>query len=1197
MLLTSQSNLSSTTRRIYLLGTFSIYDQMSVVELPGLRAKNLLAYLALNPNHLQQRSRLAERLWPDLSPQRARHSLSDLLYRLPTAVRHHWLAVEQNTVGLAQPDTLWIDAHIFEQLALSDDDTAWSQAITLYRGDLLPELHEDWMLERRVALRETYLTCLERLGQTQEARRQYPAAYDTYTTLIQADPLREAPYRGLMRTLASLGRPAEAAAIFTQLEQTLAQTLDVLPSSQTRQLALKLSPGETAVSPLPLPFIGRQHERTRLLKCLDDAGQGRGGCAIILGEAGIGKSRLLAELAQAADWRGWHIAWGKADEFTTPQPYAPLAQALSAALPTPRVQQIARLIRPFWLAIAANLIPPLRQLPNLPDISTLQQPDSHLAPAVLRLLNALGQIAPHLLLLDDMQWAPTAVWNLLDSLRDQLTDLPILIALSSRSDAIRQQPNMMATLQRWDRAGSPIIHLKTFSTTELQSLIRSVRGHDAHTQTIADLHRASGGNPLLALTLLSDKAAVLPNQPSTFSDVIRPRLSSLSAPAHLGLQAASVLGYHFHYAAWEAMLTQFPADQLPALAGELEQAGLIQLQTNTYCFTHDSIRAMLYAEMPTDRRQRWHKQALQTLGHITPDDSSTLLYHAEQANQPDEIARYALRVGEEALARLQFETAVTTLGRGLDLLPEDAWTERFTAVAGLIRALEVLADRRRQAAEITRLESIALKLGDPARQAEAAYHRAHFAWQTGQLDAALTASQHGLELAQTADHATRSAHLWYMNGRILREQGKYPQARAAFTNARDLYQQTGSDVGVALTTDTLGGLAWAEGNHQEAIHQHATAAQQFHTLENPFHEAKALTNLGSAYWSAGQYADARITLQKTLAICRELSDRRGEADALDNLGGIAWILADYGQAIQLYGDALAIRRDINDPWGISISLGNLGSAYRLMDDWQTAVRYYDEALQVNRTMGRRRGEGYNLHGRGLAWLDAGRPQQAQQDLTAALALRVELGEQDNQLETLAALALVHAAAKDVAAATTVLPDLLARLRDDHRAALRQWTHFAAYRLYALLGAEDEARQHLRQARAAMQTVAANLPEADRSRFLRSHPLNREIETAAAQYIQQRPFRLVRADVPLGRKLTDADYVTITWTLAALDDDEADTVQARRHILKRLLAEAEAQQASPTDSDLAAALNVSRRTILRDMKALNEAGLTLSTRRR
>jgi hypothetical protein len=92
--------------------------------------------------------------------------------------------------------------------------------------------------------------------------------------------------------------------------------------------------------------------------------------------------------------------------------------------------------------------------------------------------------------------------------------------------------------------------------------------------------------------------------------------------------------------------------------------------------------------------------------------------------------------------------------------------------------------------------------------------------------------------------------------------------------------------------------------------------------------------------------------------------------------------------------------------------------------------------------------------------------------------------------------------------------------------------------------------------------------------------------------------LVRADVPLGRKLTDRDCVTIEWTIAAPEDDAlTDPIDRRRHILSRLIAEARSAGAAPTDDDLARALDVSRRTILRDIDALAQSGVKLPTRRR
>lgn len=104
------------------------------------------------------------------------------------------------------------------------------------------------------------------------------------------------------------------------------------------------------------------------------------------------------------------------------------------------------------------------------------------------------------------------------------------------------------------------------------------------------------------------------------------------------------------------------------------------------------------------------------------------------------------------------------------------------------------------------------------------------------------------------------------------------------------------------------------------------------------------------------------------------------------------------------------------------------------------------------------------------------------------------------------------------------------------------------------------------------------------------------QVSDAQHMQR--VSLVRADAPLGRSLSDADYVRVTWTVAAPEDEQLPSAhERRRHVLQRLLAEAIIQGGAPTDADLATALGVSRRTILRDMEHLAHTGIDLPTRGR
>jgi hypothetical protein len=118
-------------------------------------------------------------------------------------------------------------------------------------------------------------------------------------------------------------------------------------------------------------------------------------------------------------------------------------------------------------------------------------------------------------------------------------------------------------------------------------------------------------------------------------------------------------------------------------------------------------------------------------------------------------------------------------------------------------------------------------------------------------------------------------------------------------------------------------------------------------------------------------------------------------------------------------------------------------------------------------------------------------------------------------------------------------------------------------------------------------TANALPEAQRPSFLHLNPRNQVVRTAVAQHTRTTQTQLVKTGTPSGRRLADADYTAVTWTLYTVADELAASPAARRQsILQRLLQEAAAQGAAATDDDLAQALGVSRRTILRDRQALN-----------
>jgi DNA-binding SARP family transcriptional activator/Flp pilus assembly protein TadD len=1189
--------ISPPSCRIWLLGGLRIEGVSGPLRLPRGLAHNLLAYLALHSATLHPREALADLFWPDAPPHRVRRNLSDLLYRLRRALGPDWLLIEEDRVGLRTGTDLWVDVRAFEDLSTAGDPNALESAIALYTGDLLPEIYDDWALIPRISLQEKYLHCLLRLGQLAEEHDEPAQACTYYQQLVAADALHEEAQRGLMRSLACLGRHHEALRVFDHLLTLLRQELNVSPSAETQALA-EILRGELDQRRLvPVPFVGRSAERAHLLDRLQQAQAGRGGLVVLMGEAGIGKTRLLKELAHAAAWRGWQVVWGFGQEFGLPAPYAPLGQALDAALPDPRLQQLTRLIPPLWLTTLSGLLPRISAVVNQFDLAT----DADRFPLALRhILGALAQIAPHLFILEDVQWADPALWPLLTDVYPALAHIPLLVALSGRDDELHTQPTAWSALEEWDRSGETIMRLDGLSAEELEELAVAFGRRQLTAIQRAELSAASGGNPLLALALLEADETGRAVESSLLADLMARRLADLSTQARQALQAAAVLGYRFQYPAWEAVMSQdTSAEALARVAGELERARLIALEADSYRFAHDTLRAHMYRQLSDRRKRDLHGRALAALSRYTPQATLDLLYHAGQADDRPAVARYALQAGQQALTAWTLSAAVRYFAQALEALSPDDLVNRYAALLGRERALNILADPDARQRDLSSLQELADQLGDVRRQAEAAQRRADASWMAGKQQEAQSLAERGLELARQARDVALEAALLETLGRIARNQGDYQRTRRWIGQAHERFCQAGDRFGQASTLDKLGNLDFEAGDYLKAAEQHTRAAEIFRELGAIVHEARALSGLGLALRRLGQFDRARETHERALATFTETGDRHGAWIQMANLGNIAFELGDYTQAVEWNVAALEICRAIGDPRGASMMLNNLGFAHRGLAQFDQALAHFDEALQINRDKDYRRGEGYTHKGRGLTLLDAQRYELARQAFEAAQAIWVELDDRINRVETVAGLALAHLAENDLDGAQVYLQEALGILDTQPLDPfLRQWVHFVAYRVRQAQGRPADAARHLRQAHSAMQEMVESLPSAARAGFLIRVPLNRQVQAALDTLTIKIQAHLARADAPLGRRLTDADYVTITWTTYAPEDERVPTkTERRQHVLRRLLAEAKAQGGVPTDDDLAAALSVSRRTVLRDMQALGQSGVAIPTRRR
>src|SRR5262245_15637388 len=362
-----------------LLGGFQArLDPGPNLTLPTRKTQALLAYLALPLGQAHPRDKLAALLWGGIRVESARASLRQALFAIRRAfadAEGELLRQDADTLALVT-GAVDVDVEAFERLVADGAPETLARAAALYRGDLLSGFaldeapFEEWLLGERERLRELALEGLAKLLAQQRRTNATEAAVVTALRLLTLDPLQESVHRILMRLYAEQGRRGAALRQYQQCVAVLQRELGIEPETETKQLYQELlrkrrprvAVGDavaetTFTSRRPvaeMQLIGRAVELDQLRGVLEQARAGRGGVIAILGEAGIGKSRLAYELLGTAEEQGARVLIGRSYESEQILPFGPWVDALR----TGRVDdETLRTLGPVLRADLARLMP------------------------------------------------------------------------------------------------------------------------------------------------------------------------------------------------------------------------------------------------------------------------------------------------------------------------------------------------------------------------------------------------------------------------------------------------------------------------------------------------------------------------------------------------------------------------------------------------------------------------------------------------------------------------------------------------------------------------------------------------------------------------------------------------------------------------------------------------------------------------
>jgi DNA-binding SARP family transcriptional activator/predicted ATPase len=690
------------TLNIRLLGEFSLaYDGAPITGVNTPRLQSLLTYLLLHRDAPQSRAHLAFQFWPDSTEAQARGNLRTLLHRLRRALPDAlpddvpYLDVDAQTIQWHPDAPTSIDVAAFQD-ALAQASTAeeagdqvtarqaLERAATLYTGDLLPSCYDDWILPHRERLRQAHLRALERLIRLLEDRREYDTAIAHAQRILRLDPLHEAATRRLMHLHALKGDRTGALRAYHACATTLQRELGVEPSPATQRAYERLLSVETRPEPTPspaaglIPLVGREEEWAQLQTAWRRAARGPH-FVLILGEAGIGKTRLVEELLHWAARQNIDHAYARCYAAEGDLAYAPVA-ALLRASPLPPLDEV-------WLSEVARLLPEvLTEHPDLPPPQPMAE-----AWRRWRLFEALAHAMldtglPILLVVDDLQWCSRESLEWLHFLLRFDPRAPLLVVGTCRPEELDEDcplTQALPTLHRDVRLRE--LELGPLNEAQTATLASNVADGPLEATETRRLYQETEGNPLFIVETLRSGLLAREERPGRDDLTLPPRVQAVFTArlVQLSPQARELVGL-------AATIGRQFAVPLLQQAGDADEEGLArgldelwqrrivrERDLEAYDFSHDKLREAAYGALSPARRRLLHHRVAQALeaihAHHLDPVSRQVAAHYHRAGLPAQAIPYYLRAGELAKGLCAQDEANACFECGLVLLEEGAW--------------------------------------------------------------------------------------------------------------------------------------------------------------------------------------------------------------------------------------------------------------------------------------------------------------------------------------------------------------------------------------------------------------------------------------------------------------------------------------------------------------------------------------------
>ena len=710
-------------------------------------------------------------------------------------------------------------------------------------------------------------------------------------------------------------------------------------------------------------IIARAFQIEALQEMLAQARHGRGQCLLVIGEAGVGKTRLIREFRESARETGVFVLQGNCLAYDRTLPFAPITDALRRFLATQPSAGIADLLGAQAPELV-KLLPELSlTLPNLKGSPTLahEVEKQRLFEILVQFLARLATPGPLLLVIEDIHWSDDTSLEFLHTFARRARTLPVFMVLTFRPETNSAAlERFLAQLNRERFAQE--MRVQPLSREAVDALLRTMLGWEkpVNPSLLSAIYTLTEGNPFFveevvnALVATGDLFQVaglwqtkplshLPI-PHSLNLLVQQRTNQLSPPAIQVLALAAVAGYKFDFAIL-AQLTAQDEDTLLALIKELVALRLVVEETpDQFNFRHALTREAIYSGLLSRERHRWHTaMAAYYENQEKPKTHlSELAYHCYEAGMWEKALQYGRMAGLQAQQQFAPYAALTHFGRVAEV----------AARLGLPLSLDVLRQRGQAYQRVGNFEAAltdfetALKsaraLGDHGAAWQALYDLG-FLWMARDYTRTGQYLREALVLARTLADPATLAHSLNRLGNWTANVGRPLEALALHEEALAIFKTLDDPHGLGITHDLIATAHGITGNIAASTHHYQRACTLFEKTGDRQGLASSLTMLTTN----GAIAEG----ERAVALAREIGWRDGESYAHLRLANAHAFLGEIGAAFRHCMRGLDIAREIDHAlWQVAGSL-NLALLSYFTLTLDQAEAYASETLRQARMSG------------------------------------------------------------------------------------------------------------------------------------------------------------------------------------------------------------------------------------------------------